>query len=76
MAKRSIKKYFNSGGNLIIKPYRTMDLCIIFDIGYKTFRSWVREHQQEIDIRKGIYYSIDQVEIMLGKFGRPHIAVQ
>jgi hypothetical protein len=76
MAKRSIKKYFDVSGNLIVKPYRTMDLCIIFDIGYKTFRSWVREHQEEIGVRKGIYYRIDQVETMLGKFGRPHIDVR
>ena len=75
MAKRPIKKYFDTNGNLIVKPYRTMDLCIIFDIGYKTFRRWVKEHQEEIGIRRGIYYSIDQVEVMLGKFGRPHIAI-
>ncbi len=75
MAKRSIKKYFDVNGNLIVKPYRTMDLCIIFDVGYKTFRSWIREYRAEIGERRGIYYSTGQVEIMLGKFGRPHIAI-
>ena len=75
MAKRSIKKYFDVNGNLIVKPYRTMDLCIIFDVSYKTFRSWTREYREEIGERRGIYYRTGQVETMLGKFGRPHIAI-
>ena len=75
MAKHSLKKYFDISGNLIVKPYRMMDLCIIFDVSYKTLRKWIQEYREEIGIRKGIYYSTVQVGIMLGKFGRPHIAV-
>ncbi len=68
-----MKKYFDNSGNLIVKPYRMMDLCIIFDVHYKTLRKWIQQHQNEIGDKFGIYYSAAQVECMLGKFGRPHV---
>ncbi|HEX9510606.1 MAG TPA: hypothetical protein VF939_08985 [Puia sp.] len=74
MAKHSLKKYFDASGNLIVKPYRMMDLCIIFDVHYKTLHKWIQGYREEIGDRRGIYYNAAQVEVMLGKFGRPHIA--
>ena len=72
MAKHSLKKYFDGNGNLIVKPYRMMDLCIIFDVHYKTLRGWIEGHREEIGDRRGIYYNTAQVETMLRRFGKPH----
>ncbi len=73
MPKHTVKKYFDLAGNLIIKPYRLMDLTIIFDVSEKTLRRWIREYQEEIGERNGFYYSAAQVTIMLNKFGRPQL---
>jgi len=72
MYQRKNKQYFDAEGRLIVKPYRIMDLCAIFDVDYKTLRSWIKAHATEIGEKVGNYYTGIQVECMLAKFGRPY----
>lgn len=74
MYQRKRKEYFDPEGRLIVKPYRTVDLCAIFDVNYKTLRGWIDRHSVAIGERAGNYYTATQVDCMLEKFGRPHLA--
>jgi len=71
MRKRKRNRYFDKEGRLIVKPYRIVDLCAIFDVSYRTLRSWIDIHVREIGERIGKYYTAIQVERMLIIFGRP-----
>lgn len=71
MAKHQPKQYFDTQGNLIIKPYRLLDLAAIFDVNYKTFRRWMDKYPEELGDRDGKYYSIRQVNFCIEKFGLP-----
>lgn len=71
MAKHQPKQYFDSAGNLIIKPYRLIDLAAIFDINYKTMKRWMEKYPNELGKRDGKYYSIEQVTFCIEKFGLP-----
>lgn len=71
MAKHEPKKYFDEKGNLIIKPYRIIDLAAIFDVNRKTMRRWMNNLPSELGKPEGKYYSIRQVEFMIAQFGLP-----
>ena len=72
MSARPPKKYFDENGLLIIKPYRMKDLCTIFDLNYRTMRSWIEQHKKKIGKRKGQYFNAEQVSFMVGRFGMPY----
>ncbi|GGA90029.1 hypothetical protein [Puia dinghuensis] len=74
MSQRKPKQYFDEGGRLIVKPYRIIDLCAIFDVSYRTMRHWIDTHSAAIGEKEGNYYTAIQVECMLETFGRPHFA--
>lgn len=71
MAKHQPKQYFDTAGHLIIKPYRLIDLAAIFDVNYKTMRRWMDKYPKELGKRDGKYYSIQQVNFCIEKFGLP-----
>ncbi|MGC4036071.1 MAG: hypothetical protein QM764_08920 [Chitinophagaceae bacterium] len=71
MAKHVNKKYFDDNGNLIIKPYRIIDLATIFDVNRKTMCRWLNNYPEELGKKMGNYFSIKQVEFMIGQFGLP-----
>jgi hypothetical protein len=71
MAKHEPKKYFDHNENLIIKPYRIIDLAGIFDVNRKTMRRWMNNFPNELGKRDGKYFSISQVEFMIAQFGLP-----
>ncbi|HEX7904900.1 MAG TPA: hypothetical protein VF487_13570 [Chitinophagaceae bacterium] len=71
MAKHENKKYFDDKGNLIIKPYRMTDLAAIFDVNYRTMKRWMSNFPNDLHKKEGKYYSIQQVEFMIGQFGLP-----
>jgi hypothetical protein len=71
MAKHEPKRYYDEKGNLIIKPYRIIDLAAIFDVNRKTMRRWMSNFPGELGKRDGKYYSINQVEFMIAQFGLP-----
>jgi hypothetical protein len=66
------KQYYNTEGNLIVKPYRLSDLAEIFDVNRKTMRRWIDKYPEELGKSEGKYYfSVRQVEFCLEKFGLP-----
>jgi hypothetical protein len=71
MAKHEPKKYFDDKGNLIIKPYRMIDLAAIFDVNRKTMKRWMSNFPNELGKREGKYFSINQVQFMIAQFGLP-----
>lgn len=71
MAKHQPKQYFDAAGNLIVKPYRLIDLAAIFDVNYKTMQRWMDKFPAELGERDGRYYSIQQVRFCIEKFGLP-----
>lgn len=71
MATHKQKNYYDEKGNLIIKPYRVIDLTKIFDVNYRTFKRWVSNIEKEMGKPEGNYYSIRQVEYMIAQFGLP-----
>jgi len=72
MAKPHTKKqYYDTEGNLIVKPYRLSDLAAIFDVNRKTMRKWMDKYPDDLSIREGKYFSIRQVNFCLDKFGLP-----
>jgi hypothetical protein len=71
MAKHQPKKYFDAAGNLIIKPYRLIDLAAIFDVNHKTMHRWISKHPQELGRRDGYYFSVQQVRFCIEQFGLP-----
>lgn len=71
MAKHEAKKYYDEQGNLIIKPYRLKDLAAIFDVNAQTMKRWINKYPKELGAKDGKYYSVRQVEFMIGKYGLP-----
>ena len=71
MAKHESKKYFDENGNLIVKPYRMIDLAAIFDVNYRTMKRWMSNFPNELGKKDGKYYSVHQVQFMIGQFGLP-----
>jgi len=72
MNKSKRRQYFDPEGRLIVRPYRTVDLCAIFEVNYRTIRGWIDAHSKEIGDKMGYYYTGVQVERMVALFGRPH----
>lgn len=50
-----------------------IDLAQIFDVNYRTFKRWVSNIEKEMGKPNGKYYSIKQVEYMIGQFGLPRM---
>lgn len=67
----AIKQYFDQDGNLIIKPYRLIDLAAIFDVNTKTMRKWMDKYPEDLGKWEGKYFSIRQVRFCLEIFGLP-----
>ena len=76
MATHSPKQFFDGQGNLLIKPYRLKDLAAIFDISQFTLKRWIDKYPDELGEKDGTYYSIQQVEFMIEKFGLPRKIMQ
>ncbi len=73
MARR--RQYFDEKGNLFIKPYRLKDLAAIFGINPLTMKRWMGKYP-ELEKKDGFYYSIQQVEFTIEKFGLPRKIMQ
>lgn len=74
MSKHTCKRYFDSSGNLLIKPYRLKDLQSIYDLDYRTFLRMIQPYQSEIGDKIGNYYTIHQVCMIIEKIGKPGVA--
>lgn len=73
MSKHTPKRYFDSSGNLIIKPYRMVDLQRIYDIDHRTLKKMIEPYMSKIGERRGNYYSTLQVSMITKSIGSPSI---
>lgn len=62
-----MKTYINE-----VKPYTHKDLSIFYGVSEKTFSNWLKPFQDEIGEKRGHFYTVLQVEIILAKIGIPH----
>ena len=55
-----------------IVPFTTKDLSGIYGVSNKTFLNWIKPHSDKIGERRGRFYSVNQVQIIFDKLGRPY----
>ena len=55
-----------------IKPYLAKDLSVIYGVCPKTFSKWIKPFRQDIGMKRGRYYSVMQVKMIVEKIGMPY----
>ena len=55
-----------------VKPYSQKELCDLYAISNKTFRSWITPFIEIIGEKRGAYYTVLQVEVIFLKLGIPY----
>jgi hypothetical protein len=58
-------------GKLRIRPFSHLELARLYEVCDRTFRKWIIPFEKEIGERRGRYYTITQVKIILEKLGMP-----
>ena len=61
---------------LVIKPYTTAELAPLFNMSSRTFRRNIAGIKDEIGVRRGHFYNIKQVEIIIAHMGRPYEVIE
>ncbi|HVI45243.1 MAG TPA: hypothetical protein VM802_10245 [Chitinophaga sp.] len=54
-----------------LQPYTVKDLADLYGVHRNTFARWLYPFENEIGIRKGYYFNIKQVKIIVDKLGTP-----
>ena len=54
-----------------LKPYTQSGLAVLYGVSLTTIKKWLKPMAQEIGERKGWYFSIKQVDIIVKKLGLP-----
>lgn len=62
---------YDEEGNLLIKPYRVMDLAALYDVTTKTMRKWIATAVPDIQKSSGHYYSAKAVAQIIQAIGAP-----
>lgn len=60
-----------SGSNTLVQPYKLSELATLYRVSRQTMRTWIKPFQQLIGEKKGMYFSIAQVEIIFQKLEPP-----
>lgn len=66
------KKYFDEEGQLIIRPYRLLDLAAVYQVSTRTMRRWIDAKVPEQGKKSAKYFSVDQVRAIVNALGIPH----
>ncbi len=69
--QKTTKQVFDEQGNLIIRPYRLMDLAAIYDVSTRTLRRWIDAKAPEHGKKKKKYFTVDQVQGIVTALGIP-----
>ena len=69
--QKTTKQIFDEQGNLIIRPYRLMDLAAIYDVSTRTLRRWIDAKAPEHGKKKKKYFTVDQVQGIVTALGIP-----
>ena len=68
---KTTKQLFDEKGNLIIRPYRLMDLATIYEVSPRTIRRWIDVKAPEHGKKKKKYFTVDQVRGIVTALGIP-----
>lgn len=55
----------------IIKPYNKKELMCLYGVSLFVLNKWLEPLKEEIGETKGIYYNVNQVEIIIKRLGFP-----
>ena len=69
--QKTTKQVFDEQGNLIIRPYRLMDLATIYDVSPRTIRRWIDAKVPKLGKKKKKYFTVDQVQGIVTALGIP-----
>ena len=69
--QKTEKKFFDEQGNMLIRPYRLMDLAAIYDVSTRTIRRWIDSKAPEHGNKTQRYFTIDQVKGIITALGMP-----
>ena len=69
--QKTAKKLYDEQGNLIIRPYRLMDLAAIYDVSTRTMRRWIDAKAVEHGKKEKKYFTIEQVKGIITAIGLP-----
>jgi hypothetical protein len=69
--QKTQKKLYDEQGNLIIRPYRLMDLAAIYDVSTRTMRRWIDAKAAEYGKKEKKYFTIQQVQGIITALGLP-----
>lgn len=69
--QKTNKKLYDEQGNLIIRPYRLMDLAAIYDVSTRTMRRWIDAKAAEYGKKEKKYFTIEQVKGIITALGLP-----
>jgi len=56
-----------------VKAYSNKDLAIMYGVGIKAFRNWIRPHAQKIGLRRGHCYTPAQVRVIFSLLEPPYL---
>ncbi|MBL0267166.1 MAG: hypothetical protein IPP99_00370 [Chitinophagaceae bacterium] len=54
--QKTEKKFFDEQGNMLIRPYRLMDLAAIYDVSSKTMRRWIDAKAPNMEKTRNVFY--------------------
>ena len=61
---------------LVVQPYTTQELAPLFNMSSRTFRRNIEGIKDKLGQRRGHYYNIKQVEIIIEHMGRPYEVIE
>lgn len=66
------RTYFDSSGDLIVKPYQMKQLAEIYEVHPRTLRRWISKLTPNLTKDKRRYFTIDEVVTIVNTIGIPH----
>lgn len=69
--QKTTKKTYDDQGNLIIRPYRLMDLASIYDVSTRTMRRWIDAKAPQHGKKEKKYFTVEQVQGIVTALGIP-----
>lgn len=54
-----------------LKPYMKKELAKLYNMSPRAFNSFIKDFEDEIGVKKGRYYTIKQVEVLIKCVGMP-----
>lgn len=56
-----------------LKAYSKKELAEIYQVSVKTFNSWLKPFEDKVGAKRGRYYTVNQVKIILETIGLPGV---